>query len=228
MKKVLLSTCLAIVLVAAFAVTALAVSVSGPGNEVEPGETVTLTVTGEGEGTAGKVRTQGLEITSVSGDFSTPTDFFVIGATGGMSATYTCRVTASAGQPVSFTVYDVTVSDGQKDSAGTGGSWEATAASPAEPTARPDEPTQTPTDEPTLQPSGEPSSPDGEQSVQPTGGDGGQQGAPGNKPSAAPTNAQGDRLPKTGDTTLDIWTLLVIAGCCTAVVLVAGKKVFSK
>lgn len=240
MKKILLSTAVAVVLVAALAVTAFAVGVSGP-SSVATGDKIDITVTGSEQGTSGRVSVSGLRVDSVSGDLSSPSDFLVLAdGPGGLTATYSCTVTAEAGETASFSVSNVVVSNGEYDFAAADGSWSARVPA-AEPTQEPSsEPTTEPSDEPTTQPSGEPSAttsasaePSGSATVSPSSsasssasvkpGGAGQTSA---KPSSGKP-AKTDKMPKTGDTTMDLWTLLVVAGACAAVAVVAGKKVFS-
>ena len=225
-KKILLSAAVAVMLVAALAVTAFAVGVSGP-SSVDTGDTITITVSGSGEGTSGKISTSGLDITSVSGGMSTASDLLLLSEYGGMTATYTCTVTAGAGETASFSVSDVTVSDGTSDSPGEGGSWSATVAGASEPS---DEPSSEPSDEPSQNPSSEPSG-DASASASASGSaaPGGQTThKPGTSGSVKPgTSGKTDNMPKTGDATMDLWTLAVIAAACATVAVVAGKKVFS-
>ena len=213
-KKALISAAVAVMLVAAFAAVAFAagVSVSGP-SSISTGETIQITVTGAGEGASGSVSTSGLDVVSVSGaPLSDTSNFVVADALGGLSATYNCTVTAGAGETASFTVSGVTISNGTQDEPGDGGSWSATVAGGTEPTQ-----------EPSTQPTGD-------ASAQPSGSAGASASAGSSssvKPGTSAKPGTTDNMPKTGDATMDLWTLAIIAAACAAVAVVAGKKVFS-
>ena len=226
MKKFLFGASLAIVLVAALAATAFAVDITGLPDTVEPGQTVQITVTGSESGTSGKISTSGLSISNVSGDFSTPQDFVVVEPVGGLSVVYTCTVTAPAGDTVSFSVSDVVLSNGDRDATGEAASVSAAVESAAEPTQ---EPTSVPTDEPTTQPSVQPSAAPGGQTTASAAPSGSVKPASGAAATAKPAAGSGkDKLPKTADASMDLWTLAAAAGACAGIAVIAGRKAFSK
>ena len=221
-KKMLVSISIALVMVAALAVTALAgASVSGPAT-VKPGDTIQVTISGTGQGVNGTVTTSGLECTGVSSQLSAPGAFVLLPDYGTSSVTYTYRVTAASGQ-VSVTLSNVTESVNDQPQAAAGSTWSADVIADTTPTDEPSQqPSGTPTDEPSQAPSGTPS---GEPS-----GDASASVKPGTsasvKPGAATADGK-DKLPKTGDATMDLWVLAVIAAGAVSTAVIAGKKVFS-
>lgn len=228
-KKVLLSAAVAVMLVAALAVTAFAASsISGPGS-VEQGETITITVSTDANGFSGNVSTSGLEVISGTGGMSNASSVIILADMGGNTATYTCRVTGEPGSTVSFSLSNCKESDGQSDTDVTVAPWSATVAGGSEPSQ---EPTQRPTQEPSQEPTQVPTS-----SVEPTAsgtatstasGAPGASVSPSAGTSAKPSSGTQDKMPKTGDATMDLWTLVIIAAACGAVAIVAGKKVLSR
>lgn len=230
MRKVLFSASLAIVLVAALAATAFAVDITGLPDTVEPGQTVQITVTGSESGTSGKISTSGLAISSVSGDFSTPQDFVVVEPVGGLSVVYSCTVTASAGETVSFSVSDVVLSNGDRDASGEAASVSAAVGSPEDPTQAPTSaPTDDATAQPSVQPSVQPSSAPGGQTTASARPSGSVKPASGAAATAKPAAGSGkDKLPKTADASMDLWTLAAAAGACAGIAVIAGRKAFSK
>ena len=221
-KKMLVSISIALVMVAALAVTALAgASVSGP-STVKPGDTISVTISGTGQGVNGTVTASGLECTGVSSQLSAPGAFVLLPDYGTSSVTYTYRVTAASGQ-VSVTLSNVTESVNDQPQAAAGSTWSAEVIADTTPTDEPSQqPSGTPSDEPSQTPSGEPS---GEPS-----GDASASVKPGTsasvKPGAATADGK-DKLPKTGDATMDLWVLAVIAAGAVSTAVIAGKKVFS-
>ena len=205
-KKMLVSISIALVMVAALAVTALAgASVSGP-EAVKPGDTIQVTISGTGQGVNGTVTASGLECTGVSSQLSAPGAFVLLPDYGTSSVTYTYRVTAASGQ-VSVTLSNVTDSVNDQPQAAAGSTWSADVIADT-----------TPTDEPSQVPSGEPSG-DASASVKP--------GTSASvKPGAATADGK-DKLPKTGDATMDLWVLAVIAAGAVSTAVIAGKKAFS-
>ena len=215
-KKMLVSISIALVMVAALAVTALAgASVSGP-STVKPGDTISVTISGTGQGVNGTVTASGLECTGVSSQLSAPGAFVLLPDYGTSSVTYTYRVTAASGQ-VSVTLSNVTESVNDQPQAAAGSSWSAQVIADTTPTDEPSQqPSTAPSDEPSQAPSGEPSG-DASASVKPGTSASVKPGTAGNK----------DRLPKTGDATMDLWVLAVIAAGAVSTAVIAGKKVFS-
>lgn len=240
MKKVMLSAVLAVVLVAALAATSLAIDVSGPGT-VEPGSTITIEVTGEGAGISGAVETEGLMVTGATGGFSTVNDVLLVDTHGGLTATYTCRVTAKAGENVSFDVTDVIVSDGTVDRPASGAQWRAAVDDAAEPTIAPTQ-TQAPADEPsatqepdTDTPADEPSAGESDEVTgSPEPGettDSSDAAAPAGQKTPAPSQSAAgtaEHLPKTADSSLDLWTFLSIGAGLAVIIVIAGKKVYAR
>ena len=215
-KKIVLSIVLAAVLVMAMSVTAFAaapsVSVSNPSPNV--GDTVTFTVSCPSDvaGIQGDIATSGLQYVSRT---TTPAGMGGENTlvTLGNSASYTYKVTAAAGETVSFSLSGVVTSDASGNETNETGTYAASAT-----VATPAQPTSEPTSQPTSQPSNEPTS-------QPTSN-------PGSNPSAsasASAKAGGlDDVPKTGDTTTDIMLFAVIGLAAAATVaIVAGKKALS-
>lgn len=214
-KKMLIGLAAALITVFALSSVALAaVSISGP-SSVDPGQTVQVTISGTGEGVDGTVNASGLEFVSCDSQLSDAGKFVLLPNYGTPSVTYTYRVTAQSGQ-VSVSLSGV--QEGNADGSVTdisGDSW-AASVNASEPT-----PSQQPTDEPSQQPSGEPSAsgaPSG--SANPSGAPSGsvRPGASGNQ----------DKMPKTGDATMDLWILAVVAAGAVCTAVVAGKKVFSR
>lgn len=239
MKKILWSAVLAVVLVAALGATSLAISVSGP-ETVETGDTVNITVTGEGAGISGTVETEGLTVTDAKGGFSTTQDVLLVDAHGGLTATYTCRVTAKDGERVSFNVTDVVVSDGTEDFPGKSAGWSAR-VDDAEPTSAPTDtqaPTSVPpaepidTDAPTDQPTDDQGGAITTQTPEPTDTDGTDKPADaGTQKTPAPSQSAADRtehLPKTADSSLDLWTFLSIGAGLAVIIVIAGRKVYAR
>ena len=207
-KKIVLSIVLAAVLVMAMSVTAFAaapsVSVSNPSPNV--GDTVTFTVSCPSDvaGIQGDIATSGLQYVSRT---TTPAGMGGENTlvTLGNSASYTYKVTAAAGETVSFSLSGVVTSDASGNETNETGTYaaSATVATPAQPTS---EPTSQPTSQPTSNPGSNPSA-----SV------------------SASAKAGGlDDVPKTGDTTTDIMLFAVIGLAAAATVaIVAGKKALS-
>lgn len=108
----------------------------------------------------------------------------------------------------------------------------------AEPTEAPsDEPSEAPGETASERPSGEPgevpsSEPSATASVSAPAQAAGDTSASPSKPSETkkpaatkkPVAAGKDKLPKTGDTTMDLWVLVLIAGACAAAAVLAGCK----
>lgn len=208
-RKTLLSIAVAVLLVAAMAATAFAasdssLSVSGPGS-ISTGQTIEIAVSGTGLGVSADVEIEGLEYVGVSNAFSGPNGVVLLPAFGPGSVVYTYTVTAEAGETASFRLVNATAT-GDDDSTFSipGDSWSATV--PAG-----EEPSDQPTEEPSTAPSGTPS--------------GGGSSSGGNSGSGS---GNADKMPKTGDATVDLWVLAVIAAGCTGAAVVAGKKVFAK
>ena len=219
-KKMLVSISIALVMVAALAVTALAgASVSGP-STVKPGDTIQVTISGTGQGVNGTVTASGLECTGVSSQLSAPGAFVLLPDYGTSSVTYTYRVTAASGQ-VSVTLSNVTESVNDQPQAAAGSTWSADVIADTTPTDEPSQqPSGTPSDEPSQAPSGEPS---GDASASASVKPGTSASV---KPGAATADGK-DKLPKTGDATMDLWVLAVIAAGAVSTAVIAGKKVFS-
>lgn len=207
-KKIVLSIVLAAVLVMAMSVTAFAaapsVSVSNPSPNV--GDTVTFTVSCPSDvaGIQGDIATSGLQYVSRT---TTPAGMGGENTlvTLGNSASYTYKVTAAAGETVSFSLSGVVTSDASGNETNETGTYaaSATVATPAQPTS---EPTSQPTSQPTSNPGSNPSA-----------------------SASASAKAGGlDDVPKTGDTTTDIMLFAVIGLAAAATVaIVAGKKALS-
>lgn len=216
-RKTLLSISLAALLVVAMAATAFAapgsVSCSGPGS-ISTGETISITVTGTGLGINAEVSTSGLSFVSVSNAFSSQGGVVLLPDFGTPSVTYTYTVTAGAGETASFTLSGATSADDNDQVVSiSGDSWSATVpANEPEPSEEPPAPSTTP---------------GGEQSAAPSSGSGSGGGSNGGT-SGGSSSGKTDKMPKTGDATMDLWVLAVIAAGCTGAAVVAGKKVFSR
>ena len=221
-RKTLLSISVAVVLVVAMAATAFAsadssISVSGPGS-ISTGETIQITVNGTGLGVNADLSVSGLTIDSISNAFSGNSGVVLLPAFGTSSVTYTCTVTAGAGETASFVLSNAQATGDNDDVFSiSGDSWSATVPSASTPT---DTPTDQPTDEPSSTPSNGGSGSNGGSSS----GNGGSSSNGGS--STGSGNA--DKMPKTGDATMDLWVLAVVAAGCAGAAVVAGKKVFAK
>ncbi|MBD5559677.1 MAG: hypothetical protein HDQ87_04875 [Clostridia bacterium] len=220
-RKTLLSISVAVLLVVAMSATVFAaadssVSVSGPGS-ISTGQTISITVTGTGLGIDGSVSTEGLTVDSVSNQFSSLGHVVLLPMMGTNQVTYTCTVTAGAGETASFAVVDVTAAD-ENDGVFSisGDSWSATV--PGGGSDEP-EPSASSGTTPSTAPSG-----------QPTGGatNGGSGTGSGSNGGSSTGSGNTDKMPKTGDATMDLWVLAVIAAGCAGAAVVAGKKVFAK
>lgn len=203
-KKIVLSIVLAAVLVMAMSVTAFAaapsVSVSNPSPNV--GDTVTFTVSCPSDvaGISADIATSGLQYVSRT---TTPAGMGGENTlvTLGNSASYTYKVTAAAGETVSFALSNVITADVDGNETPETGTFSATAT-----VAAPAEPTSQPTGQPTSDPTEEPSA----------------------SASASAKTDNLDDVPKTGDTTTDIMLFAVIGLAAAATVaIVAGKKALS-
>ena len=203
-KKIVLSIVLAAVLVMAMSVTAFAaapsVSASNPSPNV--GDTVTFTVSCPSDvaGIQGDIATSGLQYVSRT---TTPAGMGGENTlvTLGNSASYTYKVTAAAGETVSFALSNVITADVDGNETPETGTFSATAT-----VAAPAEPTSQPTGQPTSDPTEEPSA----------------------SASASAKTDNLDDVPKTGDTTTDIMLFAVIGLAAAATVaIVAGKKALS-
>lgn len=155
-KRIFASVMVTLVLVASLAAGAMAISVTGPVT-VQPGEQVTLRIDGGNvEGVTADIATVGLEIVSFSGGLSDETSVLLLADYGGMTATYTYRVTAEAGQTVSFTLSNVIESQNMVDTPVAGAGWQANVVSGDQPSESPSA-TPTPTEAPSASPSTSPS-----------------------------------------------------------------------
>lgn len=227
MKKYI-SVGIAVLLVLAMGATAYAAAdISGP-SSVEPGETIELTVTGGNNGMSANVSTSGLEFVSASGSLSDASHLIILQDAGGMSVNYTYRVTASSGT-VSFSLRNVTQSTEDGTTKQPNASWSASVEA-AEPTATPSptaapsddvNPTEAPGENPSEQPSESPS-----ESASP-GASGGTGTTPGGQGGSGTSSGQQDKMPKTGDTTVDLWMLLAVAAGAAITAIIAGKKMFT-
>ena len=227
-KKLLIG--LAEALIAVFALSSVAfasVSISGGPSSVDPGDTVSITISGTGEGVNGNIQTSGLELVGgPSSNLSSANVFVLLPDFGTDSVTYTYRVTAQSGT-VSVNLTGVTEAVNGETQSINGASWSAT-VNASEPSPS-QQPTQQPTQQPSTQPTGEPSaitsataSSSANASLAP-----GASVKPGTsvKPGA---NGNQDKMPKTGDATMDLWVLAVVAAGALCTAVVAGKKVFSR
>lgn len=221
MKKKLISVLVcAALLCTVLATTALAVGVSGP-DAPKNGDTISVTISSGSEGASGRIRTSGLSyVSNNQSDYCNANSFILVAGADGTSVTYTYRVSAAAGETVSLQAYDVTTSNGDGDSAGQDGSWTTTVAG----TPATDEPTDQPTDQPTQ--SAEPSQPGASESPAATASASGSAAAS-KLPAASAAAGKTDKMPKTGDTTMDLWVLAIAAAACVAVGVFAGKKAFA-
>lgn len=102
------------------------IQISGPENGVCSGETIEISVSTSKEGALGRVETTGLEVLSVSGGFSTVSDLMLATEMDSESV-YTCRVTAEAGETVSFAIQDALVTENGEDYPTMVIPWEQTA-----------------------------------------------------------------------------------------------------
>lgn len=260
-KKVFAAMIATLVMVMTFSVSALAISVSGP-QSVETGQVVTLTIDGGNvDGVTGDITTSGLELISYSGGLSDETSILLLADLGGMTGTYTYRVTAQAGQNASFTISNVMEAVNDVDTPAAGAQWTArvgaaTDASPSPTTS----PSDTPTDQPSQPASEEPStvpteSPsNGGQSPQqtqtpapapsdqqgqnqtptpapsgytpPAGGNAGGTtgGTNGGGTTGGTTTSGGGNLPKTADSTTNMWLFACLTAAVGTVAIIAARK----
>lgn len=209
-RKMLISMAVAVVLVMALAATAMAaVSISGP-SSVNTGDTIQVTVSGTGDGVNGAVSTQGLEFVSVSNNMCAQGAFVLLPNYGTTSATYTYTVTAGAGETVSVTLSNCEEAQGDTAVSIPGDSWSATVPAGQTPSEPSDQPTN----------SSEPTS---------TATNGGSSNGGGSGSGSSGTGSGNtDKMPKTGDATMDLWTLCVIAAGATGIAVFAGRKAFQK
>lgn len=114
------------------------IKIEGP-EHVTPGEEIEIRVTGSGSASGGSVETAGLEVLSAQGGFSTPQNLAVVDMLGGLTAVFTCRVTAPAGASCSFGLRDATASDPDtgKDKPAGCARWQCAVSAAAPPDAAP-------------------------------------------------------------------------------------------
>lgn len=264
-KKICASVMVALVLVAAlatFASAAALIEINGPVT-VQQGETVTLRVEVSGvEGITADVEATGMEIVSFSGGLSDATSLLLLEDYGGMTATYTYRVTAGPGQTATFTLRNVIESQDMVDSNGPDQGWQATVASG-------DQPSESPTPSPSQEPSAAPSpsdtpstapsasaQPSDQQSPAPaSSAPAASESAQGGQQSQAPSptigastpvasSSQGGaaivtvtpgsggttggtttvRLPKTADSTTNMWLFATLTAAVGTIAIIAAKK----
>lgn len=246
MKKSVSGLLMALLLCAACSVPAFAAEqpvISGP-DRVAEGDVISIAVRTSAEGFAGDVEAKGLEVLSAAGSLL-PEDLDVVIMLSRESgeATFQCRVTAQAGETASFGVVNAEEADGDQSYSVTLDPWTATvgepgreveAEAPAE-SVTPDVPQSGPagnTEEDTSVPEPASEAPEASKPAE---------GAVDAAPSAANTEAAADaaadgsaapagseKLPKTADSSVDSWILLVagVAGACIA--LVAGREVLAR
>lgn len=234
-KRILGSICAVMLALACYAMPAFAAtqdpSISGPGT-VNEGDTITVTVTTWAEALAGNVSVKGLEVLGVSGStLSTEKSVLIVTRVGGNSARYECKVTAGPGETVSFSVLNAVESSSEEEYNVTLSPWTEQVkqtVAPATPTPVPptEEPTVSREPEPTVSesPSEEPSP---SQST-PTGGTGaGGTTGTGGSPGTGSGNASGgsEKLPKTADSNVDGWIVLLIGIASAGLAIVAGRQV---
>lgn len=209
-RRIMMSTLLTALLVTAFVGTACAVDVDGPPS-VKAGDTITVTVSGEGAGLSGHITTSGLRVLQANGGFSTARDVLLLRDYGNMSAQYTCEVTASEGEMVTFEVSRVTVSDGRTDVRGASQSWAASVVAMETPAKT----------------SAESSDSENARVPSQAGHSSSLTGLSRGSAVYAPADAP-DQVPRTGDATLDLWTLGLICAACAAIAIIAGSKALSQ
>lgn len=236
-KRLLVSICVTVMLVAALAATAFAgVTVTGPDNVTTNSE-IQIKVTGTMKGLSANITTTGLQFVSVNGGLSDEGTIILLDDYGGMEGTYTYKVTAASGQEVSFALTAVTESDGERDIPGdnltwsgtVGGSFTTTTTQPT-PTANGNAGTQN-------------TSPAGGTAAAPTVGatDAGVPGAvtdgaatltpvptiDATAAEATPTvSAEATAGPHTADGSVNIWLLCIGAAACAVIAVLVGRKMF--
>lgn len=210
-KRITLSAALIVMLVTALTGSALAVTVAGPA-AVSTGDTVVVTVSAPDPdpGVSGRVMVEGLRVESVEGGWSSMRDLLLLAKEGKSVSTYTCTVTARAGENVTFAVTDVTVSDGVTDSPGTSDAWTATVEGAFAPG------TGTASSDPASAGNKEPDRDEGVENASSAG------------VTSKTTSGAKDGLPKTADASLDLWTLGLISAACAIIAILAGKRAFSE
>lgn len=220
--RMLVGVCLAAVLVLALAATAWAQCSLNAPTTVTSGETIHIEVSGTEKGLSAVIATTGLEFVEVDGGLSSQDMVLLLGDIGGMKATYTYKVTAAAGQGVSFALTDVTESDGTQDiyepaitwSGMVGGSFTTT----EEPTTAP---TATQTAAATVTPTVAPTSTPTVTATVDAAGAISATPIPTDSVGAVPTNG-----PKTGDSSTSLWVLWLIAIAAAAACVFAGRKIY--
>ena len=245
-KKLFVAMIVTFLTVMMFSASALALSITGP-ETVEQGQTITLTIDGGSvEGVTGNIRVSGLELVSYSGGLSDPETILLIAELGGMTGTYTYRVTADVGQTASFTVSDVMESVNDVDQPAPGAGWQAVVGgAPAQSTP----PSQTPTPSETAAPS------DARETQTPAPSESTEQPTQGQQQTAAPTPAPsggtpvaggttsdnnnnnaaggtttggtttgGSSLPKTADSTTNMWLFAILTAVIGTIAIIAAKK----
>lgn len=235
-KKILVSVCAALVLVAATWSQAFATATLDGPSSAATGGTVEFTIRGTEMGLSAKIKTTGLEFVKAEGGLSDEDVLILLSDYGGMEAKYTYTVTAAAGQPVSFALTDLTESDGRADSyipsltwSGTVGGDITTSEGPAPTRTNQPVPTQTVTNPQAAGgangQAGQPAATDANgnpvQTLPPADGAGAQSGAP------TPTPAQTDG-PRTGDNTMSVWVWWIVGIAAAIVAVFAGRKAFMK
>lgn len=221
-RRLLVSTCIAVVLIAALSVTAFAaVEVTGP-DSVTTGSTIEIRITGTTMGLAANIKTTGLEFVNANGGLSDESSVILLKDIGGMEGVYTYRVTATEGQQVSFALTRVTESDGTQDIpmdnitwAGTVGGSFATVTTQPTATVAPAVQTQdvqqtaTPADEATV-------SAEATITAAPTV-------TTNDEATATATATEG---PRTTDGSVNVWILIIAAAACALVAIFVGRKIY--
>lgn len=216
-SKIILSVVVAAVLVMAMAVTAFAVApgVSISNKSPKAGDTVTFTVTCPDEGMQADVTvSNNLTFVSNTGMFSKQNKVIIVGKNDTVTYTYKVKADAAANSKIEFSLSNVVLNDGgPNDIPGDPASVSGTVTAPVAPPTQ--EPTQ-PTNPPATQ---EPTQPTQNPTTNPTS----------TSSASATSSSNLDKVPKTGDTTTDLFVLAVIAIAAAGTIgVVACKKAFSK
>lgn len=232
-KKAVCCIVTALLLCTVLATTAFAISsISGPASVTE-GETIDITVSTTAKGFSGLVSVSGLRVIGTDGGFSTNERVVLLSDAEAASVTYTCRVTASDGERVSFEIKDAQESDSVQDTDVNVAPWTATVISGSEPNPPTTDPNP-PSEEPT--PSTEAPGPtNGETPTVSASPDnngqnqgGGAAGAATNGSSSPSGSAGTKKMPKTADSSVNGWILFIVGAAGAGIAVIAGRQVLAQ
>ena len=233
-RKTILSLALCTRLIAAMSVTAFAetsatCTVSGPAS-ISAGETIQITVTFVcHEDWYADIQTSGLTFVGTSDSLCAQENKIELWGMGQydepdvMALTYTYTVSAQPGETASFSatnIHDFSEPQNSLPNA----SWSATVPGGSEP----EQPSSQPTDGGSNQPAPPSSNGNSSNSSGGTNNSSGNSNSNSNGSSGSAATTNKDRVPKTGDASMDLWILAVLGTACAVITGVAGKKVLTK